>query len=245
MAVFLSAARPDELQAELLAVGSAYSADTPAVIASPGVLARRAGRAHHRRRPRRGPRARSARTTTVLVLVGDALRRGESPRPQPRLLPRLRPHVPGRERWVTWSDVVGVVAAASASGRRHVGPGAGGGRRRCPPPPRRPGCRGARAGRAARSRSASCSTSSSHRVSTGRRVCVLASGDPGFFGIVRALGERLGDGRVAVHPAPSAVALAFGRLGLSWDDAAVVSAHGRIARRGDRSRGGQPQRWPC
>ncbi|HET9692032.1 MAG TPA: precorrin-6y C5,15-methyltransferase (decarboxylating) subunit CbiE [Acidimicrobiales bacterium] len=65
----------------------------------------------------------------------------------------------------------------------------------------------------------------------GRRVCVLASGDPGFFGVVRALaaglGARPGDGRLAVHPAPSSVALAFARLGRSWDDAAVVSAHGR------------------
>ena len=59
------------------------------------------------------------------------------------------------------------------------------------------------------------------------RVCVLASGDPGFFGIVRALGERFGPDRLVVHPAPPAVALAFARLGLPWDDAVVVSAHGR------------------
>ncbi|MGI9022581.1 MAG: precorrin-6y C5,15-methyltransferase (decarboxylating) subunit CbiE [Acidimicrobiales bacterium] len=59
------------------------------------------------------------------------------------------------------------------------------------------------------------------------RVCVLASGDPGFFGVVRALAERFGPGRLEVHPAPSAVALAFARLGLPWDDAVVVSAHGR------------------
>ena len=61
----------------------------------------------------------------------------------------------------------------------------------------------------------------------GRAVCVIASGDPGFFGIVRALGARLGTDRLVVHPAPSSVAMAFARLGLSWDDAAVVSAHGR------------------
>ena len=58
-------------------------------------------------------------------------------------------------------------------------------------------------------------------------VCVLASGDPGFFGIVRPLAERFGPDRLEVHPAPSAVALAFARLGMAWDDAAVVSAHGR------------------
>jgi precorrin-6Y C5,15-methyltransferase (decarboxylating) len=61
----------------------------------------------------------------------------------------------------------------------------------------------------------------------GARVCVLASGDPGFFGIVRALAARIGSEHLDVHPAPSAVAMAFARLGCSWDDALVVSAHGR------------------
>jgi precorrin-6Y C5,15-methyltransferase (decarboxylating) len=54
---------------------------------------------------------------------------------------------------------------------------------------------------------------------------VLASGDPGFFGIVRRLRAEGFDPRVL--PAPSSVALAFARLGLPWDGAAVVSAHGR------------------
>lgn len=58
-------------------------------------------------------------------------------------------------------------------------------------------------------------------------VVVVASGDPGFFGMVRPLAARFGAGRLEVHPAPSSVALAFARLGLSWDDAVVVSAHGR------------------
>ncbi|HUQ64210.1 MAG TPA: precorrin-6y C5,15-methyltransferase (decarboxylating) subunit CbiE [Acidimicrobiales bacterium] len=58
-------------------------------------------------------------------------------------------------------------------------------------------------------------------------VCVLASGDPGFFGIVRVLTERFGSERLDVHPAPSSVSIAFARLGLPWDDAVVVSAHGR------------------
>jgi precorrin-6B C5,15-methyltransferase / cobalt-precorrin-6B C5,C15-methyltransferase len=57
---------------------------------------------------------------------------------------------------------------------------------------------------------------------------VLASGDPGFFGIVRALRQR---GLPAVVlPAVSSVALAFARARLPWDDAAVVSAHGRDLR---------------
>jgi precorrin-6Y C5,15-methyltransferase (decarboxylating) len=59
------------------------------------------------------------------------------------------------------------------------------------------------------------------------RVCVLASGDPGFFGVVRPLAQRFGSDHLEVHPAPSSVSLAFARLGLCWDDAVVVSAHGR------------------
>ncbi len=57
---------------------------------------------------------------------------------------------------------------------------------------------------------------------------VLASGDPGFFGIARALRER--GLTFTVLPAVSSVALAFARVGLAWDDAVVVSAHGRDPR---------------
>ena len=62
-------------------------------------------------------------------------------------------------------------------------------------------------------------------------VVVLASGDPGFFGIVRMLGERFGSESLNVIPAVSSVSAAFARTGLSWDDAVTVSAHGRDPRR--------------
>lgn len=61
-------------------------------------------------------------------------------------------------------------------------------------------------------------------------VVVLASGDPGFFGIVRVLAERFGPGALDVRPGVSSVAAAFARVGLPWDDAVVVSAHGRDLR---------------
>jgi precorrin-6Y C5,15-methyltransferase (decarboxylating) len=60
-----------------------------------------------------------------------------------------------------------------------------------------------------------------------RRAAVLASGDPCFFGIGGVLAERLGSARVRIHPAPSSIALAFARLGIGWQDATVLSAHGR------------------
>jgi precorrin-6Y C5,15-methyltransferase (decarboxylating) len=57
---------------------------------------------------------------------------------------------------------------------------------------------------------------------------VVASGDPGFFGIVRRL--RAGGLEVArVIPAISSVAAAFAAVRLDWDDAAVVSAHGGVS----------------
>ena len=54
---------------------------------------------------------------------------------------------------------------------------------------------------------------------------VVASGDPGFFGIVRAL--RAYGLTCEVLPATSSVSQAFARAGIPWDDAVVVSAHGR------------------
>ncbi|MGE3913352.1 MAG: precorrin-6y C5,15-methyltransferase (decarboxylating) subunit CbiE [Chloroflexota bacterium] len=60
-----------------------------------------------------------------------------------------------------------------------------------------------------------------------RRVVVLASGDPCFFGIGPLLVEALGQDRVEILPGASSVALAFARLGVAWHDARVVSAHGR------------------
>jgi precorrin-6Y C5,15-methyltransferase (decarboxylating) len=63
--------------------------------------------------------------------------------------------------------------------------------------------------------------------SRGEQVCLVVSGDPGFFGLARLARARLGSEGLTVHPAPSSVALACARAGLSWDDAVVVSAHGR------------------
>ncbi|GAB3965548.1 bifunctional cobalt-precorrin-7 (C(5))-methyltransferase/cobalt-precorrin-6B (C(15))-methyltransferase [Actinoallomurus acanthiterrae] len=62
----------------------------------------------------------------------------------------------------------------------------------------------------------------------GDDVVVLASGDPGFFGILRSLREH--GHAPEVLPAVSSVAAAFARIGLPWDDAVVVSAHGRDPR---------------
>ena len=61
----------------------------------------------------------------------------------------------------------------------------------------------------------------------GRRVCVLASGDPMFFGIGGTLVRLLGAGRVRVHPHVSSASLACARLGWPVEDVEVVSLVGR------------------
>lgn len=60
-----------------------------------------------------------------------------------------------------------------------------------------------------------------------RSTVVLASGDPDCYGIGPFLVEQLGAERVRIFPNLSSVQLAFARLGESWHDAAILSAHGR------------------
>ncbi|WP_018353432.1 bifunctional cobalt-precorrin-7 (C(5))-methyltransferase/cobalt-precorrin-6B (C(15))-methyltransferase [Longispora albida] len=63
----------------------------------------------------------------------------------------------------------------------------------------------------------------------GKRVCVLASGDPMFFGIGGTLIRMLGPERVHVLPHPSSVSLACARLGWALQDTTVLSVVGRPA----------------
>ncbi|WP_435172382.1 precorrin-6y C5,15-methyltransferase (decarboxylating) subunit CbiE [Actinacidiphila sp. bgisy145] len=61
----------------------------------------------------------------------------------------------------------------------------------------------------------------------GRRLAVLASGDPFFHGIGRALAQTAGPAALRVLPHPSSVSYACARLGWPVEDTAVVSAVGR------------------
>lgn len=58
-------------------------------------------------------------------------------------------------------------------------------------------------------------------------IVVLASGDPLFFGFGRLLLEELPRKQLTFYPHLSAVQLAFSRIKVSWQDAQVISAHGR------------------
>lgn len=61
----------------------------------------------------------------------------------------------------------------------------------------------------------------------GRRVVVLADGDPLFFGLGKRLIERLGAANVHVHPNLCTLQMAAARVGLPWHGVRVVSLHGR------------------
>jgi len=65
------------------------------------------------------------------------------------------------------------------------------------------------------------------RLADEHNVCVLASGDPLFYGVGALVVKKLGVEHVEILPQPSAMQHAFARAGLKWDDAAMLSVHGR------------------
>ena len=60
-----------------------------------------------------------------------------------------------------------------------------------------------------------------------KRIVVLASGDPLYYGIGAYLVNALGRENVRIHPNITSVAAAFARMGEPWQDVPVVSLHGR------------------
>jgi len=61
----------------------------------------------------------------------------------------------------------------------------------------------------------------------GRRVVVLASGDPFLYGIGGTLRRFLAASRLRVYPNVGAAQLAWARIAEPWQDAGLVSVHGR------------------
>lgn len=58
-------------------------------------------------------------------------------------------------------------------------------------------------------------------------VGVLVSGDPGFYSLLGYLQKELPAAKFEVFPGVSSLQLAFARLGLPWQEAALGSFHGR------------------
>jgi precorrin-6Y C5,15-methyltransferase (decarboxylating) len=62
---------------------------------------------------------------------------------------------------------------------------------------------------------------------SGKKICVLASGDPFFHGVGVTLARKVPAGEMRVIPATSAVSLAAARLGWALQEIETVSLHGR------------------
>ena len=74
------------------------------------------------------------------------------------------------------------------------------------------------------------------------RIVILTSGDPLFFGLGRLLLVNFPAEQLVFHPHISAIQLAFSRLKRPWQDATLISVHGRgetlllaALKRGDRT----------
>jgi cobalt-precorrin-7 (C5)-methyltransferase len=58
-------------------------------------------------------------------------------------------------------------------------------------------------------------------------IVVMVSGDPGFYSLLAAVRNEFSPERLTVIPGISSVQFAFARLGQVWQDARLVSFHGR------------------
>ena len=65
-----------------------------------------------------------------------------------------------------------------------------------------------------------------------QQVVVLASGDPLLFGIGSAIIDALGPDHVEIHPNISSVSAAFARIKEPWQNARLISMHGKQSETG-------------
>ncbi|MDR9404979.1 MAG: precorrin-6y C5,15-methyltransferase (decarboxylating) subunit CbiE [Halothece sp. Uz-M2-17] len=59
------------------------------------------------------------------------------------------------------------------------------------------------------------------------KIVILTSGDPLFFGLGRLLLEHFSPDQLTFYPHLSSLQLAFNRIKIPWQDATLISAHGR------------------
>ncbi len=66
-----------------------------------------------------------------------------------------------------------------------------------------------------------------HHLAGSERIVILVTGDPLFYGLGRLLLAEFPPELLTFHPHLSSVGLAFNRIKVSWQDARIISAHGR------------------
>ena len=64
-------------------------------------------------------------------------------------------------------------------------------------------------------------------LNNGKKIVILASGDPLFFGLGRLLIAKFPQADFRFYPHCSSMQLAFSRLQVPWQDAELISVHGR------------------
>jgi cobalt-precorrin-7 (C5)-methyltransferase len=62
-----------------------------------------------------------------------------------------------------------------------------------------------------------------------KKIAVLVSGDPGFYSFLERVSRVLKSEEYTVIPGISALQIAFARIGEGWEDATIISLHGRKA----------------
>jgi precorrin-6B C5,15-methyltransferase / cobalt-precorrin-6B C5,C15-methyltransferase len=67
----------------------------------------------------------------------------------------------------------------------------------------------------------------SNNLSEGRSIGVLVSGDTGFYSLLPFLRKNFPETKLEVIPGISSLQLAFARAGLAWQEATLISVHGR------------------
>ena len=60
-----------------------------------------------------------------------------------------------------------------------------------------------------------------------KKIAVLVSGDPGLYSLAQTIARNLPKDEYEVIPGISSLQLAFARIGESWQDAGIISLHGR------------------
>jgi cobalt-precorrin-7 (C5)-methyltransferase len=65
------------------------------------------------------------------------------------------------------------------------------------------------------------------KVKEGKTVSLLSTGDPGFSGILKPILELKGDIDIEVIPGVSSVQLCAAKLKIPWDEADLVTMHGK------------------
>ena len=71
------------------------------------------------------------------------------------------------------------------------------------------------------------------RQAEGKKIVVLTSGDPNYFGLAKKLLTVFEPGRVNIIPSITVIQQAFAKIKLSWERTEVASLHGREVSAGD------------